>query len=158
VVELATVILIAGVLLGVATLSFSEISKGMKLTGAKRQLEEALVRAKTAARQENVTYRVIVHPASAPHPNVYEFLMNTETAGDWQLVPVDKSAGEEGVYRADGHVYVPLSGGVVVQQGAEIEFRPRGTTMSATPAEVVLRAGNRTARISVDASGKVSVR
>ncbi|MEJ5186540.1 MAG: hypothetical protein WHT46_05615 [Candidatus Geothermincolales bacterium] len=163
VVELATVILIAGVLLGVATLSFSQASKGARLSGATRQVEEAINRAKTSARQENVRTRIVIYSSADPHPNTYEFFTNILTKDSngnyyWKMEPVDKSAGEEGVYREGGHVYIPVANGAVVEQGCTIDFQPVGTTLRATPGTVVLKVGDRTSTISVDEAGRITVR
>jgi Tfp pilus assembly protein FimT len=158
VVELATVILIAGVLLGVATLSFSEINRGVRISGATKQVEEAINRAKTSARQENVRTRIVIHSSSEPHPNTYEFYTNVPgEGGGWEMKPVDKSAGEEGVYREGEHVYVPVANGVMVEQGCSIDFQPMGTSLKATPGAVTLRVGHRTSTITVDEAGRITL-
>lgn len=161
--EMAVTVMILGVVLMVSSLSYSEINKGMRMSAAKKQVEEAINRAKTAARQENVTYRLKFYSSAEAYPNTYEFYCNTETedGSGWSLKPVDKSVSGEKVIvveDADTHWYVQVGNGVQVENSVEITISPAGTTLRVTPAEVRLRIGDVTASVSVDQAGRTTVR
>ncbi len=171
-IELAVVIIILGIILATATLSYSNISKGVNLNGARSQVEEALNRAKTSARQENVTYMVVFYPASASsNPNTYEFFHNVAAANPtdlmsltWTMTPVYVSVGETAT-QASGHSYIKVPNGVQVT-GSQIKviFSPSGSVISATwdpgfspngKATINLNSGSKVGSVSVDAQGNI---
>jgi len=166
--EMAVTILILGVILAVSTLSYGEISKGVKMSAARKQVEQAITRAKTAARQENVSYRIVFYSHSESVPDSYEFYCNTKyeqgtfpnKTVTWVMEPVDKSVSGESVTTAvvDGktHTYIKISNGVQVEETVAITLSPAGTTFSVTPATVRLRIGNRTGSVSVDGVGRIT--
>lgn len=159
--EMAVTVMILGIVLMVSTLSYQEVNRGMRMTAAKKQVEEAINRAKTAARQENVTYRVVFYSSSDPYPNCYEFYCNTEKSeGVWELAPVDKSVSGENVIYVEGepeHWYIQVSNGVEVEEGVQITISPRGTELNVTPGEVRLRIGRETGKVVVDKMGRTTL-
>jgi prepilin-type N-terminal cleavage/methylation domain-containing protein len=158
-VEMSIVVMILGLILTIAGLNYANISRGVHLSGAKRQIEAALVRAKTAARQENVSYRMTVYPASdASNPNNYEFMRNVLVGQEWVMTPVNLSVSGERVQEESGRWLIGLEGNVEMLGGVtEITFSPAGTLMNVTPATIDLRSGNQTGSVSIDALGKVTV-
>ena len=48
-VELSIVVIIIGIILGIAGLNIANISRGVQISAAKKQIESALIRARTAA-------------------------------------------------------------------------------------------------------------
>lgn len=167
-VEMAVTVLILGVVLTVSTLSYSEISKGIKMSAARKQVEQAIARAKTAARQENVSYRVVFYSHSESVPDSYEFYCNTKYEEGtfpnknvtWVMEPVDKSVAGESVIKQvieeKTHTFIKISNGVQVENTVVITLSPSGTTFSVTPATVNLRIGNRTGSVSVDSVGRIT--
>lgn len=168
IVEMAVTVLILGVVLTVSTLSYSEISKGIKMSAAKKQVEQAIARAKTAARQENVSYRLVFYSHNESVPDSYEFYCNTkyETGTfpnknvTWVMEPVDKSVAGENVVtqviEGKTHTFIKISNGVQVTGTVTITLSPSGTTFSVTPTTVNLRIGNRTGSVSVDSVGRIT--
>lgn len=177
VIELSAVLLVMGILLGVASLNFSQVSSLTKLSGAKRQVEEAIERAKTSARQENVTYRIHFYSSDEAHPNTFEFYRNTpESSGSgttWSMRPVDGSVtGESVTVEGEGlekHYYVRVAEGAQVQETVCIMIRPYGVDFRVWKldpytgeivdgqAEVRLRVGRSTATVAVDGTGRTTV-
>jgi len=156
-VELSITVLILGVIIGLGILSYTNISRGMAMSAARKQVEAALERAKASARQENVTYVLIFYSeADAAHPNTYEFRNRVEESGSWVERSVDRSVSGEEVIREGDSFYVKVTSGVKVASTVGVTFSPRGTEMAVTPATVTLRIGNRNARVSIDAAGKVT--
>ncbi len=152
--EIAVTIAILGIVLAVGTLSYANVRQGTNLSGAKRQVEVALNRVKTAARQENVTYAAVFYPAP---DNRYEFMRNEYDGSEWQLKPVDLSVTGETVIEESGHWYIELSGGVdITGEATAVLFMPRGTSMTTFPATVSLKIGNATGSVSIDANGRIS--
>ena len=138
-VELAIVVIIFGIIISIAALNYGNISNGINLTGAKRQVEAAINRAKTAARQENVTYELVFYTDAGGNPNSYEFLHDEYNAATdtWTMTPVDGSVAGEELVSDSGHTYIKLSGGVKLTgcteiSGSEIviSFIPSGTAMT----------------------------
>lgn len=176
-VELLATIMVMGVLLGIAAVSISQVSAGMKLAGAKKQVEEAINRAKTAARQENVSYLICFYSSSAEHPDTYEFYCNTQVdsggSTTWEIQPVDRSVTGERVTAADAegkrHYYIEVSNGVHVEETVCLMIKPIGVDFSVyrvapgtvTPVEgaleVRLRAGGAAAVVRVSESGVTEV-
>ncbi len=159
-IELSIVVMILGIILTIAGLNYANISRGINMDGAKKQIEAALNQAKTAARQENVSYRMMVYPSShASHPNSYEFLHNVEDGGTWEMTAVDLTASGERVNGGSDRWLVQLEGNVQISGGEvmEITFRPVGTIMDVTPATIELRSGNQAGSVSVDALGRVTL-
>ncbi|MEW6553160.1 MAG: type II secretion system protein [Actinomycetota bacterium] len=137
--ELTIVVVILGIILTVATLSAGNINRSINMNAAKRQVEAALNRAKTAARQENVSYQLIFYTdADASNGNTYEFLHNVKNVdGTWTMTPVDRSVSGEESYSAAGHTYIKLGNKVEITGCTEISgsaivvmFTPSGTTMA----------------------------
>jgi type II secretory pathway pseudopilin PulG len=177
-VELSIIIIIIGVALTVASLSYANANYGLKVSGAKRQIEAALNRAKTAARQQNVTYRVIFYTsANATNANSYEFMCNIrDQGGNWTMTPVDGSVSGENVSRSSGRTYVRLAEGVSLTGCSEIPgnavmvtFRPSGTTMRISGSDLAggnvsqtvtlnLRSGGSTGSVSINSMGEVVLR
>lgn len=157
--ELSIVIIILGIILALAALNISNISGGIKLNAARKQVEAALFRAKTAARQENVTYSMIIYPAgNADNPNSYEFMHNVLVDGEWEMTPVDLTVSSESVVEESGRRVVQIGGNVQISgEGAEVTFRPTGTLMQVTPASIVMSSGSQTGTVSIDALGRVTV-
>lgn len=160
--EMAVAVMILGIVLMVSTLSYQEVNRGMRMTAAKKQVEEAINRAKTAARQENVTYRIIFYSSSDPNPNCYEFYCNTEKedGSGWELKPVDKSVSGENVIHVEGepsHWYIQILNGVQIEEGVQITISPRGTELNVTPGEVRLRIGGETGKVVVDEMGRTTL-
>jgi Tfp pilus assembly protein FimT len=167
--EIATVILVLGVFLAIGSLSYAGIRKSMNMSGAKKQVEEAIQRAKTAARQENVSYRLVFYSQNEAVPNSYEFFCNTKyeqgtfpnKTETWVMEPVDKSVtGENKVTEViDGktHTYVKMSNNVIIENTVVITISPVGTTFSVTPTIVQLKVADSTGSVSVDAVGRITV-
>ena len=180
-VELAIVLIIFALIVSIAALNYGNISNGINMTAGRRQVEAALNRAKTAARQENVTYQIIFYTEAAGHPNSYEFLhdvydVSTDT---WTMTPVDRSVSGEDVISEGGHTYITISNGVRVTGSNEISgseivvsFIPSGTTMAIvgsdnpgggippTTSETVtinLASGGRTGSVSINGMGTITV-
>jgi prepilin-type N-terminal cleavage/methylation domain-containing protein len=160
-IEVTVTVIILGIVITVATMNYANISRGTALSGAKKQVEEALIRAKTAARQENVDYQMVFYPNdSSDHPNTYEYLHNEydELNGTWSMQPIDKSVSGESVTEADGHWYIEVASNVEITDGeTTITFNPTGTTMSVTPATINLHLVDINASVAVDSVGKVEV-
>gem|GEM_PF-2298120 len=138
-IELTIVVVILGIILTVATLSAGNISRNINMNAARRQIEAALNRAKTAARQENVSYQLIFYTSvDGSHPDSYEFLHNVENMdGTWTMTPVDRSVSGEEATTAGGHTYIKLGNKVEISGCTEIagnaivvKFTPSGTTMT----------------------------
>jgi prepilin-type N-terminal cleavage/methylation domain-containing protein len=158
-IELLVVIIIMGIISTVGAMSYASTSRMTNMSGAKKQVEEALNRAKTSARQENVTYRIIFYtnPDSS-----YEFLHNVYTgsagSGSWSMTPVDQSVTGEKVMFNSGHWYIKVPNGVsVTSPTTTITFSPAGTEMTIEPATINLRIGNITGSVSIDADGKIII-
>jgi prepilin-type N-terminal cleavage/methylation domain-containing protein len=137
--ELTIVVVILGIILTVATLSAGNISRSINMSAAKRQIEAALNRAKTAARQENVSYQLIFYTdGSGSNPNTYEFLHNVENVdGTWTMTPVNRSVSGEKTTISGSHAYIEVGNKVKITGCTEIagtavvvKFTPSGTTMS----------------------------
>lgn len=176
-IELLATMMVMGVLLGIAAVSISQVSAGMKLAGAKKQVEEAINRAKTAARQENVSYLICFYSSTAEHPDTYEFYCNTqEQSGEsttWSMEPVDRSVTGERVTAVDvegkRHYYVEVSNNVHVEETVCLLIKPIGVDFrvyrvapgTVTPVEgameVRLRAGGAAAAVRVSESGVTEV-
>lgn len=156
-VELSITVLILGVIIGLGILSYTNISRGMALSAARKQVMAALERAKACARQENVTYMITFYSEQDPaHPNMFEFRNRVEEAGAWVVKSVDRSVSGEEIVRDGESYYVKVSSGVKIATTVSVTFTPRGTEMSITPATVTLKVGNRNAQVSIDAAGKVT--
>jgi prepilin-type N-terminal cleavage/methylation domain-containing protein len=160
-VELTVVIIILGIILSIGTLSYVNISRNMNISGAAKQVEEALNRAKTAARQENVKYRLTFYPnGGGSTANSYEFEHYVETSpGTWTMTPVNQSVSGEQVTESSGHWYIKIPHGVTVggENAVTIEFTPQGAQMTINPATVVLQYGGATRSVSINTEGSVSV-
>ncbi len=157
-IELSIIVVILGIVLTLAVINYANASRGMTLKGAQRQVEAALSRALNAARQENVDYRLIFYPQTdAAHPNTYEFYHKVEEGGSWTLQPVDRSVSGEEVVEDNGHYYIRVSNGVriVSQETITVDFRPRGTVMTVTPATLTLGLGGSTVGVVIDAEGRI---
>ncbi|MDI6872831.1 pilus assembly FimT family protein [Candidatus Solincola sp.] len=158
-IELSIIVVILGIVLTLAVVNYANTSRSMALKGAQRQVEAALTRAMNAARQENVAYRLIFYPQSdAAHPNSYEFLHRVESAGNWNLEPVDRSVSGEEVTEDAGHYYIEVSNGVKIlnDTATVIDFVPRGTTQTVTPATITLGLGGSTISVVLDAQGRIN--
>lgn len=176
-IELSLVVILLGILLLAATLSYANASAITRLNGAKKQIESAVYRAKTAARQQNVTYQLILYTIdNAEHANTFEFKRNVKGAdGSWTMTPVDESVSGEKTYTSGGNTYIKLMEGVRITNCSEIagdtivvSFRPSGTTMSVsgssgaggTTSQTVtinLTAGNATGRVVINSLGGVEI-
>jgi prepilin-type N-terminal cleavage/methylation domain-containing protein len=173
--ELTVVVVILGIILTVATLSAGNISKSMNMNAARRQIEAALNRAKTAARQENVSYQLIFYTNAAGHPNTYEFLHNVENMdGTWTMTAVDRSVSGEEASTEGGHTYIKVGNKVKITGCTEIagstiivKFTPTGTTMAisgsdsgggTTSATVTLNlsSGDLAGGVSITGAGTIS--
>ncbi len=156
-VELSITVLILGVVVGLGTLSYTNISRGMALSAAKKQVMAALERAKLSARQENVDYKVVFYPYDhGSYPNTFEFRNRVEGPSGWEERSVNRSVSGEEVIAAGGSYYVKVTQGVQVLSAAEFNFMVRSAEILSYPSEVRLRIGNRTARVTLDALGKIS--
>jgi prepilin-type N-terminal cleavage/methylation domain-containing protein len=171
-VELMVVVGIFAVIIATGTLTFEETLKSSNMKGARSQIIEALNRAETSARQENVTYEVIFYPASDPdYPNSYEFLHNVgvPNASDpltstWTMTPIYKPVGEDAI-KSGEHWYVKVSGGVqITSPKLTVIFSPSGNSMSITwepgfdpngEAVINLSRGG-TSSVSIDPQGNVN--
>lgn len=160
-VEITVVIIILGIILSIGTLSYVNISRNMNLSGAAKQVEEALNRAKTAARQENVKYRLTFYPnGNELTANCYEFEHYVETGPDsWTMTPVNQSVSGEQVVEIPGRWYIKVPHGVTVygENAITVSFTPQGAQMTITPADIYLQYGGSTRKVSINAEGKVSV-
>ncbi len=169
--ELMIILIIMAVIITAGTLSYASISRSVRLSGAMNQIEAALSRAKLAARQENVKYKVVFYSSTdGGNPDTYEFLHNVAVVnpGDplnltWSMTPVDKSVPGESVTAASNHWYIKVPNGVDIS-GSQITvfFSPAGTAMSTTwePAggdhvAIDLRSGSGIGSVSIDAQGNI---
>lgn len=156
-VELSITVLVLGVIIGLGILSYTNISRGMAISAARKQVESALERAKANARQENVTYILTFYSDSdAAHPNTFEFRHRVEEGGMWVERSVNSSVSGEEVLQVGDSYFIKVTNGVKVTDTVSVTLTPRGTEMNITPATVNLRIGTRSARVSIDASGKVT--
>lgn len=181
-VEMSIVVVILGIILTVAALSYVNISKGINLNAARKQIEAAMNRAKTAARQENVTYQLVFYTdAASGNPNSYEFLHNEVAGVDgsgnpiWAMTPTDGSVSGEEVNESGGHAYIKVANNVKLAGCAEIagdaiviSFTPTGTTMSVSGSDsgggsssstvtLNLLSGDRAGSVSINGMGTISV-
>jgi len=178
-VELTIVITILGIIISIATLSYSNISKAMNLNGALKQVEAAMNRAKLSARQENVKYQLVFYTdSSGANANTYEFVHDVynPVADTWTMTPVDRSVSGEEVSVSGGHAYIKVANGVKIAGCTEIlgsqiivNFAPAGTTMAVlgsdnpgggnTSATVTLNllSVDRTGSVSINAIGTITV-
>lgn len=169
-VELIIVITVLGLILGIGAVSYANISQGMNLQAAKKQVEAALTRAKLSARQENVEYHIIFYPDGGENPNTYEFLCymyeeGSSGGGTWSLQPTDKSVGDEKVTSAGGHYYVKIGNNVKISGGGTVIFKPTGTEQMVTSIPggedeqtISLQVGSRSGGVSVDAQGRITLK
>lgn len=165
-IEVAMVVVVLGIVLTIGTVSYANMSKGMNLQAAKKQVSAAITRAKLSSRQENVDYRIIFYPDDdAGHPNMYEFLHAIKDEGNdsWSLQPVDKSVSGEQVTADGGHYYIKVGGPTAVTTGATIDFHPSGTMLfiptipgSEGSQTISLSVENYTGSVSIDAEGKIT--
>ncbi len=180
-VEMAIVVLVLGIIISIAAVNYSNISNGININGATKQIEAALNRARTAARQENVKYQVVLYmDSSADHPNSYEFLHDVYAiATGWTMTPVNGSVSGEAVASSGGHTYILMTNGVKITRCTEIAgnkvsitFAPSGTTMSISGSDVPtvpnppvtsetvtleIGSGDKTGSVSIDGMGKITV-
>ena len=175
-IELTVVVVILGIILTVATLSAGNISRSINMNAARRQIEAALNRAKTAARQENVSYQLIFYTsADGTNPDSYEFLHNVKNMdGTWTMTPVDRAVSGEEATTAGGHTYIKVGNKVKIAGCTEIagsafvvKFTPSGTTMTvsgsdtgggSTSATVTLNltSGEQAGGVSITSTGTIS--
>ncbi len=137
--ELSIVVLLISILLVIATLSYANASSNTRMSGAKKQIESAISRAKTAARQQNATYQLIFYTnENVANANSFEFRRNVKGPdGSWTMTPVDESVSGEKVSKSGDNTYIRVMEGVKITGCNEIpgdviivNFRPSGTTMS----------------------------
>jgi prepilin-type N-terminal cleavage/methylation domain-containing protein len=177
-VELAIVVAIFGLILSIAVLSYSNISRSVNMNGASKQIEAAMNRAKTAARQENVRYQLVFYANSAGvNANSYEFIHDVYNEGTdtWTMTPVDGSISGEEVNVDGSHFYIKVGNGVKIDGCDEISgnqivvnFAPAGTTMAisgsdslegpGTTSEVTLNllSGGNAASVSINSIGMIT--
>jgi type IV fimbrial biogenesis protein FimT len=147
-IELMVTVIILGILLSIAALSYAGITRESALSSAAKQAEGAMKRAKAATTQENVPYTLVFYANSDPHPNTYAFWR----PGNSQPEQNKSVAGES----ADGG-YIKLENGVTVTSQTSITFTPAGTTMSVTAATVSLQMGGESRSVGISSNGKVSL-
>jgi prepilin-type N-terminal cleavage/methylation domain-containing protein len=156
-VEVSIVVFILGVVLFLGGLSFAGSRNAINLSAASKQVQAAIERAKTAARQENVEYVLIFYPSTAGHPNSFEFEHNEpDGLGGWLLVPVDGSVSDENVTQDSGHWYIKVNGVNITGSQVTLQFRPAGTQISITGGTITLQAGSATKQVSIDSQGKIT--
>lgn len=159
-VEVLITVIILGLIIGMATFSYVNITRGMSLSAAIKHVEEALTRAKTAARQENVDCRLVFYPSDDPnHPNTFEFLHNVydEISTTWSMQPVNRSVTGEKVIEDGGHWYIEVVNNVEITGGqTTVTFDPTGTVLTVTPATINLQIGGTTGSVTIESSGKIS--
>ncbi len=180
-VELVIVVIILGIIISIATLNYSSISQGINMNAARKQIEAAMNRAKTAARQENATYQLVFYTDTAGNGNSYEFFHNeyNSLTGTWTMTPVDRSVSGEEVTSEAGHTYIVLTGGVKLTGCTEIPgnkiiigFSPSGTTMTiqgsddpgggippTTSATITLNllSGSKTGSVAINGMGDITL-
>ncbi|OGN88025.1 MAG: hypothetical protein A2Z14_14810 [Chloroflexi bacterium RBG_16_48_8] len=161
--ELLVVVIILGILVFSAALSFADSRLQMSVTAAARQVEAALEQAKTAARQENVKYELTFYSSMASHPDTYEFRHNVGTENPslpgtytWNIVSVNRSVTQEIVIEESGNWYNQIGNGVHVVSEVTVTFEPMGTQMSITPVTITLQKGSETREVTIDAAGKIT--
>lgn len=158
-IELSIIVVILGIVLTLAVVNYANASRSMALKGAQRQVEAAISRAMNAARQENVGYRLIFYPQSdTTHPNSYEYLHRVENGGEWNLEPVDRSVSGEEVVVDENHYFIKVTNGVRImsENTVVIDFNPRGTTLTVTPATITLGLGGSTVSVVLDSQGRIN--
>jgi prepilin-type N-terminal cleavage/methylation domain-containing protein len=165
-VELVIVIILLGLILSIGAVSYVNISQGMNLQAAKKQVEAAMIRAKLSARQENVEYHVVFYPDSdGSNPNTYEFWCYTYNDVDdsWSLQPTDKSVSGEKVVSSGGHHYVKIGNSVKIVDGGTVVVKPAGTEQTVTfipgsggEQAINLLAGSKAGSVSIDAQGMIT--
>ncbi len=146
-VELIVVILILGMILSGAVISWASINKENALVAGTKQVEGALKRAKTYAYQENVPYTITFYSGGESHPNSYAFWR----AGGSQ--PENKAVPAEGVSGG----YIVVNNGVSVVNTVSVSFTPSGTAMTVTPGTVTLQMNGEQRTVSIDSVGKISI-
>ncbi len=147
-IELLVTVIILGILLSIAALSYAGITRESALSSAAKQVEGAMKRAKAATTQENVVYTLVFYSNSDPHPNTYAFWRPSSSQPEQ-----NKSVSGES---ADGG-YIKLENGVAVASQTSITFTPTGTTMSVTAATVSLQMGGESRGVGISSNGKISL-
>ena len=152
-IELMVTVTILGVLLTLAVLSWTSITRENALTSGAKQVEAAMKRAKTLAEQENVTYilRFIAH-SDVSHPDTYAFFRPG--------VP-EPAANKSVTGESNNEGYISLANGVTMSGSANVSitFAPAGTTIAVTPAPttVQLSMGGSSRTVSITSSGKINL-
>lgn len=181
-IEVSVVVLILGILITIAALNYNDISHGLNINGARKQIEAAMNRAKTAARQQNVSYQLVFYTdSSAGSANSYEFLRNEVTGFDasgnpvWAMTPTDGSVPGEETTSSGGHTHIKVANGAKVSGCTQIpgdaivvNFSPAGTTMSISGTDgaggntsgtvtLNLESGGKAGSVSIDSMGDITV-
>lgn len=166
-VEMVVIIVIIGIILSISVISYANISRDLKLGAARKQVGDAIGRAKLSARQENVDYQITFYPGDgSTHPNTYEVqrAVYDQGAGMWSTEPVDKSVSGEKVIEDGGHYYVEVTSPVTITNGDTIQFHPSGTLLLVTTVPggegrqaIGLSFRGKTGSVSIDAQGKITL-
>ncbi len=147
-IELMVTVLILGVLLGFAALSYAGITRDNALSAATKQVESAMKRAKAFATQENVTYIVTFFSDAETHPNTYAFFRpgNLEPEQNKSVPGESNDAG-----------YISMENGVKITSTTSITITPSGTTLSVTAATVALEMGGRNSNVNISSTGTITL-
>ncbi len=147
-IELMVTILVLGILLSLAALSYAGITRESSLSSAGKQVEGAMKRAQTAASQENVTYTLIFYSNTDAHPNTYAFWRTGAAAPEQnKSVPGEKS--DSG--------YIRMENGVTMPTQTTVTFTPAGTTMTVTPATVTVQMNGENRTVSISSTGIITL-
>ncbi len=147
-IELMVTVLIMGILLGFAALSYAGITRENALSAATKQVESAMKRAKAFASQENVTYTVTFFSDTETHPDTYGFFRP-----GYPEPQLNKSVPGE----SNNAGYIGIENGVKITNTTSITITPSGTTLSVTAATVALEMGGRNANVSISSTGTITL-
>lgn len=140
-VEMASVVIIIGIMLGVVLIAYTTATKGTDVMAAAEQLKQALRRAYSMTDSGEKTtgyrnrYRINFHDATGAPPNAYQIEKGTSNDGSaWTWTQVSAEKGSS--YRILANNWVTLSsdaGTNLSSNVSTITYISRGSIMEAEP-------------------------
>ncbi|WP_287155208.1 type II secretion system protein [Candidatus Solincola tengchongensis] len=165
IVELAAVVIILGIILLTATVSYANSRKGLALRSAVQEVERAINRARSIAGEEGVDVYLQFWDSSGAHPNqytIYRVYPGGVNERDEDTPTETPFPGSSYLTDGNGHYWFKLAEGAVqVQSGVTLLFRREGSVVrvSTVPAggslQVTLVKGDLTATVSCNELGEV---
>ncbi len=165
IIELAVVVIILGIIILMATVSYDNSRKVLALRSAVQEVERAINRARSIAGEEGVDVYLQFWNSGGAHPNQYTIYRAypggvNERDGDGPTeTPFPGSAY---VTDGNGHYWFKLAEGAVqVQSGVTLLFRREGSVVRVStepaggPLQVTLVKGDLTATVTCNELGEV---